>query len=161
MVTNPPSMRETWVQSLGWEDPLEKGMQPTPVFLPRESPWTEEPGGLQSMGSQRVGHDWLTKHIAHILTDPFCFMSETVDFGLREQMSFIYSCKCWNRWPVSTGQVVYWVRLFPWKPEWGLLEWRRLSIIAVLGGGWLEANGKWKLLICSLLCEKSVFIICN
>ena len=50
-------MRETCVQSLGWEDPLEEGMQPTPVFLPGESPWTEEPGGLQSMGSQRAGHN--------------------------------------------------------------------------------------------------------
>ena len=43
---------------LGWEVPLEKGWLPTPVFLPGEPPWTEEPGGLQSMGSQRVGHDW-------------------------------------------------------------------------------------------------------
>ena len=38
MVKNPPTMWETWVQSLGWEDPLEKGMEPTPVFLPGESP---------------------------------------------------------------------------------------------------------------------------
>ena len=45
---------ETWVPSLGWEDPLEEGMQPTQVFLSGESPWTEEPGGQQSMGSQRV-----------------------------------------------------------------------------------------------------------
>ena len=53
-----PAMRETCVQSLGWEDPLEEGMKPTPVFLPgQKSPWTEEPGGLQSMGSQRVGHN--------------------------------------------------------------------------------------------------------
>ena len=37
--------------------------QPTPVFLPRESPWTEEPDGLQSRGSQRVGHDWAAKHM--------------------------------------------------------------------------------------------------
>ena len=43
-------MLETWVRSLGWEDPLEEGRQPSPVFLPGESPWTEEPGGLQSMG---------------------------------------------------------------------------------------------------------------
>ena len=42
---------------LGGEDPLEKGMQPTLVFLPGESPWTEEPGGLRSIGSQRVRHD--------------------------------------------------------------------------------------------------------
>ena len=57
MVKNLPAMQETWVRSLGWEDPLEEGWQPTPVFLPEESPWTEDPGGLLSMGSQRAGHD--------------------------------------------------------------------------------------------------------
>ena len=57
MVKNLPAVWETWVQSLGWEDPLEEGMQPTPVFLPGESPWTGEPGGLLSMGSQRVRYD--------------------------------------------------------------------------------------------------------
>ena len=49
--------QERQVQSLGWEDPWSREWQPTPVFLPGESPWTEEPGGLQSMGSQRFGHD--------------------------------------------------------------------------------------------------------
>ena len=57
MVKNLPVVQETWVRSLGWEDPLEEGMQPTPVFLPGESPWTEGHGGLQSRGSQRVRHD--------------------------------------------------------------------------------------------------------
>ena len=61
-VKNPPAMWETWVRSLGQEDPWKRARQPTPVFLPGESPWTEEPGGLQSMGSQGVGHDWGTKH---------------------------------------------------------------------------------------------------
>ena len=55
-VKNLPAMPETWVGSLGWEDPLEKEME-TPVFSPGESPWTEEPGGPLSIGSQRVGHD--------------------------------------------------------------------------------------------------------
>ena len=55
-------MRETWVQFLGWEDPWRREWQPTPVILPRESPWTKEPGELQSIGSQRVRHDWATKH---------------------------------------------------------------------------------------------------
>ena len=63
MVKIPPATWETWVQFLGWEYPLERAWQPTPVFLPGKSPWTEEPGGLQSMWSQRVGHDWATKHI--------------------------------------------------------------------------------------------------
>ena len=109
LVKNPPAMQETLVRFLGWEDPLDKGLLPTPVFmgfsgarggvpggsdgkestcsagdlglipesgrspggghsdplqlsLPGESPWTEEPGGLQSMELQRVGHDWATKH---------------------------------------------------------------------------------------------------
>ena len=55
MVKNLPVMQETWVQSLGQKVPLEKEMQPTPVFSPGESPWTEDPGGLHSMGSQSVG----------------------------------------------------------------------------------------------------------
>ena len=57
MVKNLPPVQETQVRSLGWEDPLEEVMAITIVFLLGESPWTEEPDGLQSMGSQRVGHD--------------------------------------------------------------------------------------------------------
>ena len=55
-----PAMRETWVRSLGREDPLEKGMATHSSILAWRIPWTEEPGRLQSMGSQRVGHDWAT-----------------------------------------------------------------------------------------------------
>ena len=62
LVKNPPPTWETWVQSLGWEYPLEEGWQPTPVSLPGKSPWTEEPGGLQSIGSQRVGHVVCVRH---------------------------------------------------------------------------------------------------
>ena len=47
-------MRETWLQSLGWEDPLEKGMETHSSILAWKIPWTEEPGGLQSMGSKSV-----------------------------------------------------------------------------------------------------------
>ena len=50
-------MQEAGVQSLGWEDPLEKEMATHSSILAWEIPWTEEPGGLQSMGSQRVGHN--------------------------------------------------------------------------------------------------------
>ena len=62
LVKNPPAMQETWVWSLGWEDSRRRTWQPTPVFLPGESPWIEELGKPQSMGLQRVGHDWTTKH---------------------------------------------------------------------------------------------------
>ena len=57
-----PAMRETWVQSLGREDPLEKEMATHSSILAWRIPWTEEPGGLQSTGSQRVGHNWATSH---------------------------------------------------------------------------------------------------
>ena len=51
-------MQKIWVWSLGWEEPLEKEMAPTSVFFVQEIPWTEELGGLQSMGSQRVWHNF-------------------------------------------------------------------------------------------------------
>ena len=52
-----PAMLETWIQSLGWEDPLEKEMATHSSILAWKIPWTEEPGGLQSMGLQRVRND--------------------------------------------------------------------------------------------------------
>ena len=57
MVKNSPVMQETWVQSLGGEDLLEEGMATDSSILAGEFPWTGEPGGLQPIGSQRVGHD--------------------------------------------------------------------------------------------------------
>ena len=55
-----PAVQETWVRSLGWEDPLEKEMATHSSILAWRIPWTEDPGRLQSMGLQRVRHDWLT-----------------------------------------------------------------------------------------------------
>ena len=60
MVKNLPAMQETRVLSLGWEDSLEKGMAIHSSILAWRIPWREEPGGPQSMGSQRVGHNWAT-----------------------------------------------------------------------------------------------------
>ena len=57
MVKNPPAMQETWIQSLDKEDPLEEGTATHSSILAWRISWTEEPGRLQSMGSQRVGHD--------------------------------------------------------------------------------------------------------
>ena len=57
MVKRLPTTRETWVRSLGWEDLLEKEMATHSSILAWKIPWTEEPGRLQSMGSQRVGHN--------------------------------------------------------------------------------------------------------
>ena len=57
MVKNLPATQETWVQTLGREDPLEKEMDTHSSILAWRMPWTEKPGGEQSMGSQRVRHD--------------------------------------------------------------------------------------------------------
>ena len=57
MVKNLPAMQETWASALGWEDPLEEGMATHSSILAWRIPWIEEPGGSQSMGSHRVGHN--------------------------------------------------------------------------------------------------------
>ena len=60
VIKNPPAvqeMQETWVRSLGCDDPLEEGTATHSSVLAWEIPWTEEPGGLQSMGLQRAGHN--------------------------------------------------------------------------------------------------------
>ena len=57
MVKNSPAMRETWVRSLGWENPLEKEMATHSSILAWRIPLTEEPVELQSMGSERIGYD--------------------------------------------------------------------------------------------------------
>ena len=66
MVKNLPAMQETWVQSLGQKDPLEEEMATHSSILAWRIPWIEEPSRLQSMGSQRVGHDWATSVCVYI-----------------------------------------------------------------------------------------------
>ena len=73
-VKNPPAVKETQVQSLDKEDPLEKGMATDWSILSRRISWAEEPGGLQSMGSQRVGYNWVT----NTFTLLFHFVLETM-----------------------------------------------------------------------------------
>ena len=91
---------DPWVRKIPWR----RAWQPTPVFLPGESPWTEEPGGLQSMGSQRDGHDWATKHSTapHICWFVFLLLFRFVLKGEKETFSTLL-----RKWYVS--------------------EWKRLS----------------------------------
>ena len=62
-VKNPPATWKTWVWSLDWEDPLEEDMATHSSILVWRIPWIAEPGGLQSVGSERVEHEWGTKHV--------------------------------------------------------------------------------------------------
>ena len=63
-------MWETWVQSLDWEDPLEEEKATHSSILPWKIPWTEEPGGLQSMGPQRVRFDFVTQRQQSLVNSP-------------------------------------------------------------------------------------------
>ena len=72
MVKNLPAMQETQVRSLGWEDPLEVCMTIHSSILAWRIPWIEEPGGLQSMGSQRIRHDWATNTFTFFI---ICYFS--------------------------------------------------------------------------------------
>ena len=80
MVKHLPAMRETRVRSLGWQDPLEKEMPSHSSTLPWKIPRTEEPGRLQSMGLQRVRHDWVTS------------LSFTLPYGWARSQSSMEEC---------------------------------------------------------------------
>ena len=69
-VKNPPATRETWVYLWVGKIPWTRAWQPTPVFLPGESPWIEEPGGLWYKGSKRVRHNWASKHALQSMLHP-------------------------------------------------------------------------------------------
>ena len=77
-----PSMQETWVQSLGGEDPLEKEMATHSSIIAWKTPWMEKPDGLQSMELQRVGHDWVTSlslfTFKHSIYLPHCVLNTLV-----------------------------------------------------------------------------------
>ena len=83
MVKNPSAMQESWVQSLVWEDPLEKGIATHSSILAWRIPWTWEPGGLQSMGLQRVGHNWVNTLCLFVAESLFFFflLNNILSFG--------------------------------------------------------------------------------
>ena len=97
-----PAMWETWVQSQGREDPLEKEMATHSSTLAWKIPWTKEPGRLQSKGSQRVRHDWATSLQGPVMSGwDFCIwewyggvdlLSRPVKLSLYKQEGFVYSC---------------------------------------------------------------------
>ena len=97
MVKNPPAMRESWVQSLGLEDPLEKGMATHSSILAWRPPWTKKPGRLLSTGSQRVRHNWvifISLTYIHSFLDSFAIhaITEYWEFPVlhRGSLSVIY-----------------------------------------------------------------------
>ena len=94
MVKRLPTVRETRVQSLGWEDRLEKEMATHSSILAWKIPWTKEPGRLESVGSQRVRHDWATFFHFHVSYDhlyiPSLSFSNTYKLWM-QYTSFIFN----------------------------------------------------------------------
>ena len=88
MVKNLPIMWETQVQSLGQEDHPEKGMATRSNILAWRIPWTEEPGGLQSMGLQRVGHDWVTNTLMRFYSLRPQLFKETTEKQFHSKINF-------------------------------------------------------------------------
>ena len=132
-VKNLPAMQETWARSLGREDPLEKEMATHSSILAWRIPRTEEPGGLQSTGSQRVGHDWATSlslwlslwSNSHIhtwllekpklwLDGPLLAKSLLFNTLSRFVRAFLTRCKCLL---ISWLQLPSAVILFSWAPK--------------------------------------------
>ena len=95
-----------WIQSLSWEDTWEEGMATPPGFLPGESPWTEVPGRLQSMGLQRVRHDWATKHST----------AQCIVHGLPVGTSGKESACQFRR--CKSCRFNLWVGKIPWRKTW-------------------------------------------
>ena len=91
-VKNLPAVQETRVWSLGWEDPLEKEMATHSSILAWKISWTEEPGGLQSTGSQRVGHDWATNTVTHSIA-----WWETLRYSWSHKQDHSLTCSVWKK----------------------------------------------------------------
>ena len=99
-----PAMQETWVWSLGREDSLEKEMAPHSSIVAWRIPWTEEPGGLQSTGSQRVGHDWVTSlSVGSIWNFLFCIPLEPHLYCKTEQQLLVLHDNLYH-WTVSSSR---------------------------------------------------------
>ena len=101
LVKNPPAMRETWVWSLRWEDPLVEGMATHSSILPWRIPWMEEPGGLQSMGSPRVRH--ATEHLStnepqiqRTLEVHSSILQGRIYYRHEKLSSYLNDSKCWK-----------------------------------------------------------------
>ena len=96
MVKRLPTMQETRVLSLGQEDPLEKKMATHSSILAWKIPWTEEPGRLQSMGSQRVGHDWATSlSLKDVGIPPFTCLLRNLYTGQEATVRTMYGTTDW------------------------------------------------------------------
>ena len=119
MVKHLPTIQETWVWSLGWEDPLEDGMAAHSSILAWRIQWTEEPGGLQSTGSQRVRHDWVTNIHTHV------YKSFSTMFG-KHLIIIFFLKQNGNKWKLyhdkGTFSIFFWDLDSTGPQDWSKLD---------------------------------------
>ena len=112
MVKNLPASLETQVWSLDWEDPLEEEMETHSRLLAWKIPWTEEPGGLQSMGSQRAGHDR-----AHLATLTHMLQSSTRNIHTLQNTTLEIHASCYT-WTMPRVTLMFIAELFMTDKRW-------------------------------------------
>ena len=119
LVKNPPAMQETWVQSLGWEDPLEKGKATRSSILAWRIPWT-----VKSMGSQRAGHNWATFSFTFTFTNTIKFL-----FKIRvSQREYTQQCAHWKHTTFTFVEVSFSQCLYlPWI--WDIKKKSKICIV--------------------------------
>ena len=110
---NLSAIQETWVQSLGWEEPLKKGMVTLSSILAWRIPWTEEPDWLQSLGSERFVQDWVTKGTTE---DEMAGWHHRLDgrefewtLGVGDGQGGLACCSSWRRKELDTTEWLNWV----------------------------------------------------
>ena len=126
VIRNLHAMQETQVRSLGWEDPLAKGMATHTSILDWRIPWTEEPGGLQSMGSQKVRHDWVI--------NTFTSLSKV---KMPEKSQVCNKCSV-NALPTEKGLKWPWV-----GSQWGFKMRGKPSLLSGAPGLYREKTLSW------------------
>ena len=104
MIKNLPAIQKTWVQSLGQQDPLEKGMATHSSIIAQRIAWTEEPGGPQSTGLQRVRHDWMTNTCTSLHICCIC------------NIHLLYPFVCWWTLTLFLKSWLQWITL---QGTWG------------------------------------------
>ena len=125
-----PETQETWVWSLGWEDPLEKETPTYSSILAWRGPWTEKPGGLQSMGSQRIGHDWLHTHKRIIIISIIMLLARALS------VPFLKKIFTLNRSTVSTSALSFPFKNLPLPLTAATANWPRGQIAKLALLGW-------------------------
>ena len=152
-----PAVYKTWVQSLGWEDPLEKEMATHSSILAWKIPWMEKPGRLQSMGSQGVGHTWVTSLPLFPLQKDSDFPGGSVVKNLPERQVRSLSWEV----PHNEGMATYssiLARRIPWteangdyspcgRKEWDTTEWLNFHYFHIPNWDWRRIRttyAQWK-----------------